>query len=338
MSRKLSGHDCGKEDEVLLSVIIVNYNGRIFIEACLQSLATYLSCLQHEIVVVDNNSADGSREYIAAAWPAVQLIRSSDNIGFAKGNNLGAASARGRFLLLLNNDTQLLGPLQPLLDYLEAHPDTDVVGGRLRNPDGSIQPSVGYDHSPLRLLVSWCLPRTCTCFGRLKLYERQPEFYQHDHHQVDWVSGAYLCIRRRMWQELSGFDREIFMYVEDADLCYRVRKQGGKVAFVASADICHFEGGGRKGMSGHALMATIDSYRLILAKRHGRMVCDLTCAGLAMIFLVRAGLYFLVGRVRHDPVTGNKAGFYLQGAGRLLRGSRENHAGDSVHLAGGGKR
>lgn len=320
MSRMPSNGESRNGKEPLLSVIIVNYNGRAFLEACLQSLSRNMSCPRSEIIIVDNNSSDGSREYLLSAWPEVRLISSPDNLGFAKGNNLGAASARGKFLLLLNNDTELLGSLRPLLDYLEDHPDTAVVGGRLRNPDGSIQASVGYDHSPLRLLVSWSLPRTCTRFGSLKLYERQLEFYQYDHQEVDWVSGAFLCIRHHTWLELSGFDRDIFMYVEDADLCYRVRKRGEKVAYVAGADLCHFEGGGQKGKSAHALLTTIDSYRLILAKRHGGLVRDLTCAGLAVIFLVRAGLYFLAGAARHDAVSRNKAGFYLRGVARLLGG------------------
>ena len=318
--RLVANEESGNSTEPLLSIIIVNYNGRKFLEGCLQSLAAHVSGLPHEIVIVDNNSGDGSREYLSAFWPEVRLIGSPDNLGFAKGNNLGAASARGTFLLLLNNDTQVLGSLQPLLDYLEAHPDTAVVGGRLRNPDGSIQPSVGYDHSPLRLFVSWSLPRTCAWFGSLQLYERNPGFYHGDHQEVDWVSGAFLCIRRCAWQDLGGFDRDIFMYVEDADLCYRVRKRGGKVAYIANADIRHFEGGGQKGKSGHALLATIDSYRLILAKRHGVMIRNATCGGLAVIFLVRAGLYCLAGAMRRDSLSSNKAGFYLRGVKRLLLG------------------
>jgi GT2 family glycosyltransferase len=315
------GKESENVDTLLLSVIIVNYNGRSFLEECLRSLYRNLSC-PHEIIIVDNNSSDGSREYLSETWPDVQLVCSPDNLGFANGNNFGADQARGRFLLLLNNDTQLLEPLQPLIDYLETHPDTAVVGGRLRNPDGSIQTSVGYDHSPFRLLFTWSLPRTFTFFGSWKIYERRPEFYQYSHDEVHWVSGSFLCIRRRTWKDLSGFDREIFMYVEDADLCYRVRARGEKVAYIAGADTCHFEGGGQKGMSGNALMSTIDSYRLLLKKRHGGLIRNLTCVGLALIFLVRSGLYLLSGLIHHDPVQSSKAGFYLQGAGRLLWGWR----------------
>lgn len=322
-----------REGEVLVSVIIVNYNGWSFLEACLQALTENLSC-SHEIIVVDNNSSDGSTAYLGEVWPDVQLICTPDNLGFAKGNNLGAKQARGRFLLLLNNDTKILQSLQPLLDYFEDHPETAVVGGRLRNPDGSIQASVGHDHLPLRILFTWMMPRTSSWLSRWQLYEKRRDFYHYNHQEVDWVSGAFLCIRRNTWLELSGFDPEIFMYVEDADLCYRVRKRGEKVAYFAGADTCHFEGSGKKGMSGHALMSTIDSYRLILVKRHGYLIRYLTCTGLALIFLVRAGLYYLVGTLLKDSMNRNKAGFYFRGAGRLLWG--DTHRA-SVRSVGGGQ-
>ncbi|MFH0783867.1 MAG: glycosyltransferase family 2 protein [Pseudomonadota bacterium] len=308
---------------MLLSVIIVNYNGLSFLETCLNALSRNISC-RHEIIVVDNNSSDGSSEYLVEVWPEVRLIRSPENLGFAKGNNLGAKHARGRFLLLLNNDTEILEPLQPLLDYFEAHPDTAVVGGRLRNPDGSIQASVGYDHTPLRLLFTWMLLRTCSWFSSWQIYERRPKFYQHTHREVHWVSGAFLCIRKRIWLELAGFDPDIFMYVEDADLCSRVRKRGEKIAFFAGADTCHFEGSGKKGMTGNALMATVDSYRLLLAKQHSRLLRNLTCGGLALIFFARAMLYLLLGMMLRDPVSKGKAGFYMRGAGRLLWGAPQN--------------
>ncbi len=324
----------GPKGELLLSVIIVNYNGRSFLETCLQALLQKLPFL-HEIIIVDNNSSDGSREYLLESWPDVILICSPDNLGFARGNNLGARHARGRILLLLNNDTKVLEPLQPLLDYLERHPDTDIVGGRLRNPDGSIQTSVGYDHSPFRLLLTWMLPHTSTWFIGWQIYERRPQFYQCDHPEVDWVSGAFLCIRRSTWLDISGFDQEIFMYVEDVDLCSRVRKLGKKVAFLADADTCHFEGSGKKGMTGNALMSTIDSYRLVLAKQYGNLTRNLTCAGLALIFLVRSWLYLITGVIHRDPVKTDKAGFYLRGAGRLLWGSSPNV---SARSDGGGNR
>ncbi|MBU0663465.1 MAG: glycosyltransferase family 2 protein [Proteobacteria bacterium] len=310
----------GEVDEITLSVIIVNYNGQPFLETCLRALSQNLSC-RYEIIVVDNNSDDGSQDYLSKTWPGVQLICSPDNLGFARGNNYGAEQARGRFLLLLNNDTKMLEPFQPLLDYLDTHPDTAVVGGRLRNPDGSVQSSVGYEHTPYRILLSWMLPRSCAWFSGWQIHEKRPEFYEQTHQEVDWVSGAFLCIRRRIWKELSGFDRDIFMYCEDSDLCRRVRERGQKVAYVAVGDTCHFEGGGKKGMSGHALFTTCDSYRLLLKKRYGSLIRNLTCAGLSLVFLVRAVLYLLSGTMSHDLSVKTKAGFYLRAAGRLLSGN-----------------
>ncbi len=333
MSRIPDSNDAQSSSEILLSVIIVNYNGLSFLEKCLQALSRNLSCL-YEIIIVDNNSSDGSREYLLNSWPNIRLICSQNNMGFAKGNNLGAQHARGRFLLLLNNDTEILQPVQPLINYLKKHQDTAVVGGRLRYPDGSIQASVGYDHSPLRLLFTWMLPRTNTWFIGWQIHERRHVFYQCDHPEVHWVSGAFLCIRQSTWRDLSGFDNDIFMYVEDADLCCRVRKRGEKVAFLAEADTCHFEGNGQKGITGNALISTIDSYRLLLRKQYGRLTRNLTCTGLACIFLVRAGLYLVMGTVIRDPAMNNKAGFYFRGAGRLLWGA----SGCDPALSAGGRK
>ncbi len=312
----------GTFDELLLSIIIVNYNGLPFLETCLRSLSQNVPC-PHEIIIVDNNSSDGSREYLLDAWPDVQLISSSENKGFARGNNLGAKNARGKYLLLLNNDTKLLESLQPLLDYFEDHPETAVVGCRLRNPDGSIQTSVGYDHTPFRILFSWILPRTFSWFSDWQIYEKHPAFYKHNHEDVHWVTGAFLCIRKRTWQSLSGFDQDIFMYVEDVDLCRRVRERGERVAYIAGADTCHFEGGGKKGISENALMATIDSYRLLLTKQYGYLTRTLTCSILSAIFLIRAVLYTFFGLMNRDPASSRKAGFYLKGAGRLVFGGVE---------------
>jgi len=304
---------------VLVSVIIVNYNGRTFLKDCLTSLIRFLPD-NHEIIVVDNNSQDGSCEYLVTGWPQVQLISSDENLGFARGNNIGVERAKGDYLLLINNDTIVLESVQPLIDYLQVHADTAVTGGRLLNPDGSFQPSIGYTHTPVRILFSWMIPRSFTGLSRLQLYDNRLSTYERNQPDVDWLTGAYLCIKREIWKEVSGFDPDIFMYVEDEDLCYRIRQTGARIAFVCAADICHFEGGGKKGLSSHALLATADSYRLLLNKRYGRAIRGITCGCLSLIFLVRSLLYFFVGIMRKDTVSAKKAVFYRKAVFHLLWG------------------
>ena len=304
-------------DSIAVSVIIVNYNGLHFLEKCLDSITGNLG-LEYEIIVVDNDSADDSVRYLRESWPGVRVIASKENLGFARGNNLGADAAAGRYFLLVNNDTQVTEALDPIVLYLEDNPQTGIAGGRLRNPDGTVQPSVGYAHTPWRLWFTWLMPEHMPFLSSWQLFENRKEFYQCTHPEVDWVSGAFMCVRADVWRELGGFDPDIFMYVEDEDLCCRSRASGYKVAFYAGCDTTHYEGGGAKGLSGHALAATVDSYRLLLKKRSGRVVRGITCAGLAVIFLIRAALYFVTGVLKSDSVNKNKAKFFFLNAKRVV--------------------
>lgn len=306
-----------EKESVVLSVIIVNYNGLKFLDSCLDSIQRNLS-LSHEIIVVDNDSTDGSVEYLRERWPGVITIKSGENLGFAKGNNLGVSSASGTFYLLINNDTEVRESLDPIVGYLEQNQQVGLVGGRLRNPDGTIQPSAGYDHTMGRLWFTWMVPAHLPFLNGWQLFENRPQFYDQTHHEVDWVSGAFMCIRKSIWNEVGGFDPDIFMYVEDEDLCCRIRSLGYNVAFYAGCDTTHFEGGGAKGLSAHALSATVDSYRLLLKKRSGTLYRAITCTGLAAIFMIRACLYRLTGILRSDGVNKNKAKFFFLNAKRLV--------------------
>ncbi|PIE58726.1 MAG: hypothetical protein CSA33_02170 [Desulfobulbus propionicus] len=303
--------------KTVLSVILVNYNGKSFLDACLRAINRHVP-VPHEVLLVDNNSSDGSCDYLKNTWPKVRLIQNKENLGFARGNNLAARDAQGQYLLLLNTDTEMLDSMLPLLEYMEKHPETWIAGGRLRNPDRSVQPSVGYDHTPLRILFSWIAPRTCTFFPRLQLHEKRPSFYTMDHQNVDWVTGAYLLIRRNAWERLGGFDPKIFMYVEDVDLCRRAKEHGGTIAYIAAGDTIHFEGGGKKGLSSHALLSTIDSYRLVLTRRQGTIISTITCSLLALIFFCRAGVYWFTGTLFKNPLHRKKAVAYWEGTWRAL--------------------
>ncbi len=148
MSIESFNNNNGDLAEITLSIIIVNYNGRIFLQKCLQAVVRNVSCV-HEVIVVDNNSQDGSREYLSLEWPDVRLICSDDNLGFARGKQPWRRVCSWQISVAAQQYTEMLQPVQPLVEYLDAHPDTAVIGGRLRNPDGSIrQASVGYDHNP----------------------------------------------------------------------------------------------------------------------------------------------------------------------------------------------
>ncbi len=277
--------------EVLLSVIIVNYNGKHFLEICLYSLIHALGQISYEIIVVDNASQDGSAEFLETQFPAVRLVKSAINLGFTGGNNLGAQSAQGRYLLLLNNDTQCTNDLSALLRILD---DTKigVVGCLLTYGDGRLQLSVGYEHTPLRIVLSWL--GISALFDQVHSFARMqadPAFYRLEHAAVDWVSGACLLTRRDLWLQLEGLDDEFFMYCEDVDYCRRVRDLGYRVAFSPQTTVIHYEGAGKPGIVEMALLRTARSYLIYTNKHFGsgsRMIVGVL---LGLIFWLRALVY-----------------------------------------------
>lgn len=223
-----------------LSICIVSWNTRSDLEAALSSVLEADPELQSEVVVVDNASADGSPEMVEERFPAAKLLRSPDNMGFARGYNLAAASAVGRHLFLLNPDTLTRpGALRALVGFLDSHPRAGAVGPRLLNSDGSLQYSCRRFPRPMAAVFR------NTPLGRLFPRNRCTREYlmtDYDHTQeseVDWVSGAAMCIRREAWEQVGGLDEGFFMYAEDMDWCWRAREAGWGVWYVPGAEIVH---------------------------------------------------------------------------------------------------
>ncbi len=196
------------------------------------------------MIVVDNASTDGSPDLVATEFPGVRLIRNTENVGFARANNQGLRAAQGRYLLLLNSDTEVQGnSLADMVRYLDEHPDVGVVGGSLRNADGSRQ--VAADAFPLRpwdmawqRIVDFVWPaNTLTRRGRMSLWSYEAPL------EVDWVLGAALMIRRTTMLQVGLLSERFFMYAEDLEWCYRVKQAGWKLVHLPDAAIYHIGGG-----------------------------------------------------------------------------------------------
>jgi GT2 family glycosyltransferase len=223
-----------------LSVCIVNWNTRADLEQAVASIFADTAGLALEMVVVDNCSADGSAAMIRERFPSVILIESGGNLGFARGYNLAAGRAAGRHLLMLNPDTVVQpGALRELVGFLDSHPDAGAAGPRLVNPDGSLQYSCRHFPRPMAALFR------NTPLGRLlpaNRFTREYMMTDWDHHavrEVDWLSGAALCIRRLAWEQVGGFDDGFFMYAEDIDWCLRAHQAGWRVCYVPQAVVMH---------------------------------------------------------------------------------------------------
>jgi N-acetylglucosaminyl-diphospho-decaprenol L-rhamnosyltransferase len=227
-----------------LSIIVISYNTRDITLDCLRSLYAHPPAVPFEVILLDNASADGSAEAVAAEFPQVELIASRDNTGFAGGNNIAAERAKGRRLLLLNPDTLVLpNSLDALWQFAESRPERGIWGGRTLFEDGSLNPT-----SCWRRMTPWSL--LCSAMGFTRMFRRSsllsPEAYggwrRDSERQVDIVTGCFLLIDTALWRRLGGFDPLFFMYGEEADLCHRARKLGYRPTITPSAEIIHFGG------------------------------------------------------------------------------------------------
>ncbi len=223
-----------------LSVCIVNWNTRKDLEEAIASVFASDPGLSLEIIVLDNASTDGSVQMMRARFPGVKLLESAENLGFARGYNRAAQAAAGRYLLVLNPDTVVqAGALRRLVEFLDSHPEAGAAGPRLLNADGSLQFSCRHFPTPLAAILR------NTFLGRLLPRNRFTRCYlmsDWDHtaiQSVDWVSGAAICIRREVWEQVGGFDERFFMYAEDIDWSLRAQQAGWKVYYVPEATIIH---------------------------------------------------------------------------------------------------
>jgi hypothetical protein len=224
-----------------LSIVILNWNVRDLLDRCLASLRSERYIL--EIIVVDNASHDDSVAMLRAKYPQVELIANTTNRGFAVGNNQGIEASRGRYVMVLNPDTEVLGDaLDQLVSYLDGHPDAGAIGPQLLNPDRSIQSSRRR------------FPTLATAFFESTwLQGMAPKrilarFYMDDvpvslAHEVDWLSGACTVFRRAVLDGVGLYDAQnFFMYSEELDLCRRVKEAGWKIVYLPEAQVVHYVG------------------------------------------------------------------------------------------------
>ena len=227
----------------VLSILVVSYNTRAMTLDCLRSVIAETRT-PYELIVLDNASADGSAEAVAAEFPQARLIASPENLGFAEGNNVAARAARGEYLLLLNPDTLVLrGALDKLLAFAKEKPQAGIWGGRTLYADGSLNP-----FSCWRRLDLWALVMRAT--GLVSLFRESPIFNAEAYggwrrdtvRGVDIVTGCLFLIRRETWDRLGGFDPTYVMYGDEADLCRRAQALGVRPMITPEAEIVHYAG------------------------------------------------------------------------------------------------
>jgi GT2 family glycosyltransferase len=239
-----------------LDIIIVSYNAREDLAACLESLGAHPPSLPHTIVVVDNASSDGSAELVADRWPGIRLIRNPANVGFGRANNMGIRSTAGDLILLLNGDTIVgAGAIDDLVRALQETHDAAIAGPRLVDSAGTPELSFGRMISPLNELRQKLLTGLSRRgFGPAAAAVKRATCRRQ---WVDWVSGACLLVWRHDALAAGLLDERFFIYAEDVDFCAAVRKLGRRILFTPSVQIVHRRGRSRA----TAPHATTDAYR-----------------------------------------------------------------------------
>ncbi len=234
-----------------LSIIIISYNSKQFIKRCLNSLLASTSNLASEIIVVDNSSSDAGSGLIREDFPGVRLISNTKNLGYAKASNLGIKEAKGRYMFILNPDTEFSGgSLEAMVRFMDEHPRCGILGPKLLDRDGEIQlscrafPSYSTAFFNRYSLLTKIFPRSKYADRYLKAS------WSHDSIQeTDWVSGAAMVIRNDCLGQIGNFDESFFMYCEDIDICQRARNKGWQVFYYPHIEFTHFIAGSVKNTS-----------------------------------------------------------------------------------------
>jgi len=300
-----------------LSVVIVNWNVRELLRRCLRSVLASgrLGGLAMEVIVVDNASSDGSAEMVREEFPEVRLIANEENLGFTGANNQGIAASRGRYLLLLNPDAEVLGDaLGAMVDYMDAHPDVGALGPMLLNPDGSVQSSrrrfptlaTAFLESTI---FQWELSRDNRILRRYYVLDRPDDEVQ----EVDWVTGACILMRREALEEVGPLDEGFFMYSEELDWCRRARERGWKVVYLPTARVVHYGGKSSEQVVPFRHIQFQRSKVRYFCKHHGRLwawFLRLFLLAMYAYLLIVESLKWLVGHKR--PLRAERVRAYWQ--------------------------
>lgn len=296
-----------------LSVIIVNYNVKHFLEQCLCSVRKAIESIPAELIVVDNNSSDGSLAYLEPKFPDVKFIANQENLGFGKASNQGLQLATGRYILFLNPDTIVPEDcFQQCLHFFETTPDAGAIGIKMIDGSGRfLKESKRAFPSPLTSLYK--------LFGLARLFPHSKTFSKYHlgyldenkSNEVDVLAGAFMMIKKEVLDKVGSFDETFFMYGEDVDLSYRIQKAGYKNYYFAGSSIIHFKGEStRKGSMNYVRMF-YNAMSIFVRKHYGGSRAGVFNALIHLAIWFRAGLTAIGSFIRRIGLPLIDAGLIL---------------------------
>jgi GT2 family glycosyltransferase/lipopolysaccharide/colanic/teichoic acid biosynthesis glycosyltransferase len=281
-----------------VSVIIVSYNVKEFLQQCIFSVKNAVNSLEHEIIVIDNNSVDGTTEIIRYKFPEIILIENNTNRGFAAACNQGLSISKGDFILLLNPDTMIQeDTIQTMINFFESVPDAGAAGCKILNADGTLQLACRRSF-PTPMVALPKLLGFSRLFPRVKIFGKYNLTYEDPNKviEVDAVSGSFLFLRREIYTRIEGLDESFFMYGEDLDYCYRIKQAGWKIYYVPHTKIIHYKGESAK-------IASFDNFIIfyramdIFVKKHFSFSYSILLDIVLRLGIFARGVISLVGRL-----------------------------------------
>ncbi|MFQ5864092.1 MAG: glycosyltransferase [bacterium] len=284
-----------RQRQIDLSIIIVNYNVKEFLEQSLISVKKSLKNITSEIIVVDNASRDGSAELIRKRFPEVKLVVNTENLGFATASNQGLRMARGEFIALLNPDTIVQeDTFSRMLDFFKEHPDTGMLGCKILNPDGTLQLACRRSY-PTPWVAFTKLSGLSHLFPNNKLLGKYNLTYLDPDrsYEVEAISGSFMLIQRKILDEVGYLDESFFLYGEDLDWCYRIREKGWKVRYFAGTRIIHFKGESTKRTQNDNLKVFYQAMGLFVRKHFKKNYLFIPYWLLLGAIWIRAGVSFV---------------------------------------------
>lgn len=261
------------QGHIELSIIIVNWNSWFHLSRCLSSIMMHAGEIPYEIIVVDNNSQDGSVANLKREFPVVCCLALDKNVGFPKATNLGLSIARGSFLLALNPDTEVFAQtMQESISFLKQHGEYGCLGVKTIKPNGKIQLDCGRRKMTLRGVIFETLMLD-KIFPRLA-WLQSPAMTEWDHEtdrDVDIIQGAYMMFPKAIFHQLGGLDETIQMFYEDMEFCLRLAEHGYKIRYLSQVRIVHYIGQSTgQAVAGWISDLRFEAYFLALKKIHGQ--------------------------------------------------------------------
>jgi N-acetylglucosaminyl-diphospho-decaprenol L-rhamnosyltransferase len=302
-----------------VSLIVISHNTRGYLERCLSELGS-----GGEVIVVDTGSTDGSQELVRDRFPNARLLVLAGNPGYGGALNAGIELASSEQLLLMNADTwPLPHAVERLLEFAESEPSAGVVGPRLLDPDGTLQPSVRGFPTLWRLATEYLFLRWLAPRSRVFNAFYGSGFDHCSRREADFVVGAVMLVRRQMLDEVGAFDTSFFMFNEEVDLCYRARKAGWSVVFWPGAEFVHVGGASTAAVWPRMYREQLRSHLRFLAKHCGQREAERARRLLAGAMRARALVFGLLGRRERRALSLDAAAWLRSGdVSALLGGPR----------------